>query len=252
MFKARKLYMVLAVGTFYLSLAAAASATSIVVNGDFATDASGWTMLNTTSSDTRLNAVYYATTGYPAGSVKLERADMANATNGHRYYQFIPVVPGTKYYVRAQWKGDLSLGTTGSGWAEMYIGFTADANTAQPSWSSILRYKKSWDGVNNVNVGSSGQWNWENVTTSPSGTPPESFTAQTGQNYMIVAFNLGGTAMANPSLAPYVFIDNVVVVACNNLLPGDANLDCRVNFVDMGIVASQWLTCNLDPATSCW
>jgi len=252
MFEVRKLSILLAAGAFYLLLVPAGHAANLVVNGDFPTDTSGWTMLNTTSSDTRVVASYIGTAGYPAGSVKLERGDSGNSTNGHRYYQFVPVVPGTRYYVRAQWKGDLAAGATGGGWAEMYIGFTADANTVQLTQSATVRYRKSWDGTNNVNVGSSGAWNWENVTTSPSGTPPASFTAQTGQNFMAIAFNLGGTAMTPITSLPYVYIDNVVVVACTGLSVADTNYDCMVNLADFGVFASQWLTCNIDPATSCW
>jgi hypothetical protein len=255
MFEVRRVSMLLAVGAFCLSLATVGSATNLVANGEFATDASGWTMLHTASSgtDDRVTATYIGTTGYPAGSVKLERFTSALATSGHRYYQFVPVEPNTRYYVRAQWKGDLAVGSTGSGVAEMHVSFTADVNTVQAGWgSSSLRYRKSWDGVNNVNVASSGQWNWEDVTTSPNGTPPAYFTSQGSHHYMAIAFNLTGTAMTPTTAQPYVYIDNVYVVACTNWSNADVNKDCRVNLIDFALFTSQWLTCNLDPASSCW
>lgn len=254
MLEIRKLFLLSVAGVVGILLAPACFGANLAVNGDFATNVNGWTMLHTTSTDTAVTAAFDGTAGYPAGSVKLMREVTipAAATNGHRFYQFIPVDPNTSYQVRGQWKGDLSAGAQGSNWAEVYIGFTADANTAQPNWTQALRYRKSWDGVNNINVAASGQWDWENITTSPQGTPPSAFTAQSGQNYMIIAFNLGGGTL-NPSTAqPYVYFDNIVVIACTAWLAGDANQDCQVNFKDLGIMTDQWLTCNMDPASSCW
>ena len=241
-------------GALCLAVAPVGFATNLVVNGDFATDASGWTMLHLTSGDELVYAEYQAGTGYPAGSVKIQRVVTvpAAATDGHRYYQFIPVDPNTSYQVRGQWKGDLSAGAQGSNWAEVYIGFTSDANTAQPNWTQFRRYRKQWDGVNNVNVSASGQWDWENITSSPSGTPPTAFTAQSGQNYMIVALNLGGSTLNPPTAQPYVYIDNIIVMACNEWLVGDANQDCQVNFKDLGMLAGDWLLCHTDPPSSCW
>jgi len=225
---------------------------NLVTNGDFATDASGWTMLDTVSGDTWVAANYSGTVGYPAGSVQLLRTYGGASTTGHRYYQFIPIDPNTNYHVRAQWKGDLAVGATGSGVAEMYIGFTADANASEPSWSSILRYRKSWDGINNVNVAASGAWNWEDVTTSPNGTVTQPFRSQGSHHYMVVAFNLRGDVMTPLIAEPYIYIDNIVVVACNQWLTGDANMDCKIDFADVAAVTNQWLMCNLDPASSCW
>ncbi len=33
---------------------------------------------------------------------------------------------------------------------------------------------------------------------------------------------------------------------------GDINLDGKVDFVDLAIMASHWLECNLDPPSACW
>jgi hypothetical protein len=248
MFRLKGLFVLL-LGALCIT-AVPAHATNLVVNGNFNADTASWTMYNTTSSDTGLVDSFVGTAGYPGGAARLQRSNGSTATNGHRYYQWVPVVPGTKYYVRAQWKGDMAAGATGSSWVDMYVGFMADPNIAGVSWTS--RYRKSWDGTNNVNVGSSGAWNWENVTTSPNGTPPDSYTAQTGQNYMIIAFNLGGGVMTPGSAVPYVYIDNVYVVPCTNWLVSDINMDCKVNLVDLALFVNQWLVCNVDPVTSCW
>jgi len=254
MLESQKLLLMMAAGALCLAVAPVGFAANLVVNGDFATDASGWTMLHTTSGDEYVYAEYQAGIGYPAGSVKIQRVvtNPALATDGHRYYQFIPVEPNLTYYVRGQWKGDLSDGGAGTNWAEVYIGFTADVNTAQPNWSQFLRYKKQWDGVSNQNVSAAGQWDWEDFTTSPSGAPPESFTAQSGQGYMIIAFNLGGSPMVPYTAQPYFYIDNLVVIACDEWLDGDADQDCKIDFKDVAIVAKDWLVCHTDPASSCW
>jgi len=34
--------------------------------------------------------------------------------------------------------------------------------------------------------------------------------------------------------------------------PADLNGDCRVNLIDLAILASQWLTCGLDRQELCW
>jgi hypothetical protein len=256
MFEMRKLFLFLAAGTLCLTLASTSFAVNLVVNGNFATDISGWSTVDITTSDTALYYTFDGTSGYPAGSAKLQRAatNPAVATNGHRFYQFIPVAPSTRYFIRGQWKGDLAAGTTiGMNWAEVYIGFTRDVNIAQPNWTQSLRYRKQWDGVNNVNVASSGQWNWENITTSPEGTAIGGLTtAATDQNYMVIAFSLGGSVLTPQTAQPYISIDNVQAVACSSLSAADVNMDCLVNFLDLSTVANQWLTCNVDPASSCW
>ncbi len=254
MLEMRKLFLLSVAGALSLALAPVCMAANLVVNGDFVSNIDDWTMLHTVADDARILESFSSTVGNPVGSLKLERVatSPAQSTDGHRFYQWIVVDPNTSYQVRGQWKGDLSAGAQGTNWAEVYIGFTADANLAQPNWTQFRRYRKSWDGVNNINISGTGQWDWENITSSPHGTPPTAFTAQEGQTRMIIAFNLGGD-MLNPSTAqPYVYFDNIVVIACNGWLAGDANQDCQVNFKDLGIMTSQWLLCNLDPPSSCW
>jgi len=39
---------------------------------------------------------------------------------------------------------------------------------------------------------------------------------------------------------------------CGKYVPADANLDCRVNLLDLAMMAAYWLECNLVPASVCW
>jgi len=39
---------------------------------------------------------------------------------------------------------------------------------------------------------------------------------------------------------------------CGKYIPGDANLDCKIDFTDFAIIASHWLECNLVPESACW
>jgi hypothetical protein len=40
--------------------------------------------------------------------------------------------------------------------------------------------------------------------------------------------------------------------ACTGPIESDLNNDCRVNFSDFAIFASEWLDCNFDPPEVCW
>jgi hypothetical protein len=39
---------------------------------------------------------------------------------------------------------------------------------------------------------------------------------------------------------------------CTEPIPGDVNDDCKVDFVDLAIMVSHWLQCNLDQPEACW
>jgi len=47
------------------------------------------------------------------------------------------------------------------------------------------------------------------------------------------------------------FLDGPEVAFCPKGLAGDVNGDCKVDFSDMAIMASNWLTCDLEPDTDC-
>ena len=39
---------------------------------------------------------------------------------------------------------------------------------------------------------------------------------------------------------------------CSQKIPGDSNGDCCVNILDLSILCSHWLNCNLLPESACW
>lgn len=39
---------------------------------------------------------------------------------------------------------------------------------------------------------------------------------------------------------------------CTEPIPGDVNDDCMLDFVDLAIIFSHWLECNLNPPEACW
>jgi hypothetical protein len=264
----RKLFLLSVAGV--LCLAISGQAANLVVNGDFAVDpapsgTSVWRHAHTSSlpnaTDDYTVETYIATDGYKmlpssaAGMWKMERTNFTSASNGHLFYQFVPVTPGKAYYVRGLWKGNISPGTAGAGrsWAEVYIGFAAEPNYTQVAWPTALRYRKLWDGANfsYTNVSPTGAWYWEDMTASPTGQPPAYYVPQEGQTYMVISFNIGGDVLTGVPVAPYCAIDNVVIIECSQWLPGDVDQDCMVAFKDLALFSYMWLGCNLTPASAC-
>jgi hypothetical protein len=236
-----------------LLLTSIGSAQNLLVNPNFNSDTSGWTLRHT--EDTLMSFTWEATSGNPGGAVKLMRTDGALASNGHRFYQAIPVTVGQSYVIQGQWKGDLGTGTStaageGYDWAEIFVGFSASAEPLDGEFGTYYlkkRFKLGDTGSYGTNA--TGQWDWEQITASPSVENgfPIYFVAT--QPYMVLSFNLGG--QPNGGQAWYT-IDNLKVMACSQYPTGDLSSDCRVNFSDMAVMASGWLTCGLDPAISCW
>lgn len=237
-----------------LVLASTGSAQNLLVNPNFDSDASSWTLYNINADD-YITITWEAAAGNPGGAVKLMRNDGSVASNGHRYYQAIPVTVGQSYVIQGQWKGNLGTGTgTGStegyNWAEIFVGFT-DSATPSGDVFGICYLKKRFkaDDAGSYGTDANGQWDWQPITSSPAveQTYPTYFTA-TGP-YMMLSFNLGGYDLGGPA---WYVIDNLKVMACSQYPAGDINADCQVNLADMAIMASQWLTCTVDPASSCW
>jgi hypothetical protein len=280
----RKLFLFSVAGV--LLLAASGQTANLVVNGDFATNPSPqghgavrtWlyghvSSISYSATDANDHSVrtWISTDGYkslPTDSVGMEKIarDATSMTtlssNGGLFYQYVPVTPGRAYYVRGLWKGSLASGANGAGkgWAEAYVGFASipagsepNVNTDYIAWPNALRYRKVWDAanLNYQNISPTGIWPWEDITASPNGIVPAYYIPQTGQNYMVVAFLLGGNILTGTPTAPYIYIDNVTAVECSQWLVGDLNQDCIVNFVDLALMHNTWLDCNLDPVTSC-
>jgi hypothetical protein len=281
MFEVRKLFLLLATGV--LCLASAGQAANLISNGDFAVNPAPssygpiqtWlhghvgSIAYTADANDRTVDSYISTDGFKtlptdsAGMEKLARSteNYNLASNGHLFYQYVPVTPGKSYFVRGLWKGNISPGANGAGrsWAEVYVGFASvpaenpDPNTNYIAWPNCLRYRKLFDAANfnYQNVSPTGAWPWEDITASPSGQQPAYYVPQSGQNLMVVAFLLGGDGLTGTPTLPSFYIDNVSVVECSQWLAGDVNQDCVVNLKDMAVLCNTWLSCTLDPISSC-
>jgi len=107
-----------------------------------------------------------------------------------------------------------------------------------------------WVGGDHHLMSRAGRWNpvtedWElDIVTSPcidAGDPLSPVSDEpvpNGERINIGAY--GGTEEASKSSFCVMAID------------GDVNKDCKVDFVDFAIMASNWLECNLVPQSDCW
>lgn len=48
------------------------------------------------------------------------------------------------------------------------------------------------------------------------------------------------------------FSFGIPIAYCANRPIADLNRDCRVNIYDFAIMASEWLSCGLEPQNACW
>jgi hypothetical protein len=237
-------------------LASAVIAGNVMTNGDFATNMSGWSNVDTTTATGAMYVTYYSGAGNPAGSVMCwtDVNDVVGGNNNHRFGQVLRVNKGQKYKLTGDWKGDLNglmvlpeYATTARNWAEIFVGFFDSAPTVD-EWGTI-RFKKAWGGTP-LNT-TTGIWDWESILSSPDGTNPGPgdgvFTA-TG-SYMTVALNVGGRVKsAAPAYPVWVYIDNFKVLPCHDA----SGTDCSADFKYVAWIANNWLACNIDPATSCY
>ena len=233
----------------FASVAQVWSATvNLLTNGDFATDLDGWTLAHPTGSTGTVTAVWDFTEGNPSGAARLDKTSSTAATNGHRFYQMIPVTTGKHYKLSAQWKG--SLGTVGTNWAEVYVGFVTSVPTSTTGWGSVM-YKKQYPG-SPKNIPAGGTWDWEEITASMNGTSPAGGLSDgvflATDNYMLVSFNIGGYTNSS---ATHYWVDNVSVREEGSYPPGDLTGDWRVDWFDMLRFADQWLECVLVDGAAC-
>jgi hypothetical protein len=237
-----------------LLLASIGSAQNLLVNPNFNSDASGWLLRDL--NDALVSATWSASSGNPGGAVTLMRTDGSVASNGHRFYQAIPVTVGQSYVIQGQWKGNLGTGTgtastEGYNWAEIFVGFSDSTTPVDGNDFGTIVLKKRFrlNDSTSYNTDATGQWNWEQITASamPGVTYPVYFTAT--KPYMLFSFNLGGYALGGSA---WYTIDNLKVMACSQYPAGDLNSDCQTNFADLALMANGWLSCGLNPSTSCW
>jgi len=211
---------------------------NLLDNGDFAASLSDWSLLGTSSEVTKT-----AGEGNPDPGAELLRVYTADAVNSNGIYQAIPVTVGKSYQVYGQWKGDLRAGIDVRNWTEVYVLFDTDGvlDASEIATGQIV-YKKRYDSISGLmNLDSSGIWDWEDFTDSPNtdiANFENNFVAD--DSYMIVYINLGGRALAGNA---NVFVDNIILTACQEKLAADFNLDCVVDVNDLVMLASSWLDC---------
>lgn len=202
----------LAAGLFLTATAGSASAQNLIVNGDFSSgDLSGWT----TTPTAPVTITFDSGVGNPPGSAFLARNDATTAANADYLYQVVPVVNGQQYQLSADWEGDLFGGSsyTGRSWAEVYINFGPDSASLDPMTDpGTIQYKKATNGGPNDTPM---PWTWQDITASPnSSTSPADGIFTATDNYMLIAFNLGGRDNARDNAGPgYYYVDNVSLVA---------------------------------------
>ncbi len=56
----------------------------------------------------------------------------------------------------------------------------------------------------------------------------------------------------NGRLEAIVRMNSVDVIGCTEEIEGDANGDCKINFLDLAVMAEHWLECNLEYQEACW
>jgi len=240
--------------TAVLLLATAGKTQNLLVNPNFDSDASGWTLFNI-NAESYISITWEPSSGNPGGAVKLMRDDGSLASNGHRYYQAIPVTVGQSYVIQGQWKGNLGTATgtgenQGYNWAEIFVGFAETATPDSDVFGTYYLKKRFKPGdASSYGTDANGQWDWQPITDSPAVEQPYPTYFTATAPYMLLSFNIGGQDLGGQA---WYLIDNLKVMACSLYPAGDINADCQVNFADMAIIANQWLTCTIDPASSCW
>jgi hypothetical protein len=238
------------------SLAALASvgvAGNVMVNGTLDTDSSGWMYVAAGGGLGLMHADYVAEVGNPAGSVKcwVDDRDAPSGTNNYRFGQVLRVNKGQKYKLDGDWQGDLT-GLVGDpdpnyanarNWAEIFVGFYDHYPNPDTEWGSIA-YKKTYGGG-----GADTPWAWTSILGSAqAGFPSNGVFTATGQ-YMTVAINVGGrTKSCDPAHPVWVYIDNFKVLPCHD----EAGTDCSADLKYLAWIANNWLSCNIDPPTSCY
>jgi hypothetical protein len=225
-----------------------------VVNGTFTNDiVPGWQQFDKASATGACFMWYDNAVGNPVGSAGIGNDSADDTTSGHYMLQVVPVTVGRQYTVSAEWMGDMSEAAVDPAhrtqWSRVLVFFEG---SAEPSaWTSLgspdsIMYGKSF-GATSQNIGTTGMWDWEQITASPIHGPVDGVFTATAR-YMVVAFESGGAAGSGVG---FCYLDNVSVSG-----PGcpqvDLSGDCSLDFADLCQLATDWLVCNREPASECW
>jgi hypothetical protein len=227
----------------------------IAVNGTFETDITpGWEWLELpTAAGTCYAGFDGPPYGNPPGAAYVLCEMSTGDVDGYYFYQVIPVTPGQQYRFSGEWSGDLASSyspdaNSMSNHAEVVITF--EPGTDPTGWSLMdpnsVMYRKSW-GMDSQNTEPDGLWGWEAITASLANGPSNGIFTATAE-YMVMAFTMGGVSSVS---MPWIDIDNIKVEG-----PGCPVLelvnDCSLDFLDLSMFVSDWLTCNRNPGSECW
>lgn len=267
-------FLVVLVG---VSLPMAFGKQNLLIDGDFS--AGDWSLNWTDYDDPTVTPVTPNTETLDsveneAGKAPCLRIDIGARTsgqsNGHYFYQAVPVTPGKYYQWRGRWKGDLDAINTRRHWAEIMIGFGDGAVIEAPLGTSNIdiAFKRRFQGNNPSNAipqeepfMSDGQWDWEDMVSGAG----DNFGYDDGMGAIAPAWathaffsiNLGGSSTGSGDIAAgsvVIWLDDLGIMSCQG--PGDngtvydisdLNMDCRTDIVDLAILSAAWLSCNLDP-----
>jgi pectate lyase len=225
---------------------------NLVANGTFETTISPWTLVNISGASGTMTAAWDGTVGNPAGSALLRKTSGSANTDNHRFYHVFAVTAGKQYAFSGQWKGLLKgTPTTDSprNWADVFVGFSS--NTTPSSYGDMV-YRKIFEKAGssgNLNIDDSGAWDWEEITGSPIEGAPAGGVFTATDPYMVISFNLGGKAGSGVTSTN---VDNISVTEVLPCPGADVNGDCRLNWLDVMQLASQWCACNRSPDYECW
>ena len=186
----------LALALLFFAMVAPASATNVLVNGDFGTgDETGWTRWRAPWGATE-NWFVNAGDGLPPPSGQLFGG---GGNSSYGWYQVIPVPYSEYVRVDAMWKGDIG----GSGWAEIMLYSSANANEdwgnrADVGAAADIAYKKDSWGMNPPTA-----WDWQPASLSPHPSGNGGVIHSLG--YVCVAVKLGGFPLG------YLSVDNITL-----------------------------------------
>ncbi|MEN6386702.1 MAG: hypothetical protein ABFD79_16100 [Phycisphaerales bacterium] len=140
-----------------------------------------------------------------------------------------------------------TITVTGSSW--LYVGYSGSKGKIDLKGGTIRSFSMAMDdnGSQNVNLSDDGQLIIRDPRPSEIEYQVISFYAPRG---WITSYDGNGTfdIAVGPNQETIV---TAVPPVCWPIPKADLTGDCKVNFEDMAVVASEWLTCNLTDG-SCW
>jgi hypothetical protein len=140
-----------------------------------------------------------------------------------------------------------TITVTGSSW--LYVGYSGGKGKIDLKGGTLSTYSINMDdnGSQNINLSGDAQLIIRDPRPSEIEYQVISFFAPRG---WITSYDGRGTLKVDPGQNQETIVTAVPPV-CWPVPKADLTGDCKVNFEDMAVVASEWMTCNLTDG-SCW